>query len=164
MALTKSKLMESPGDPMFYAMCTGFVGLEATIAFVAFAKTIDNQVSGKDVLNDFDRVKSKIDRLGPEKQNIVIEKLADYVLNNVKVLSDKQGTNLKAFIQTLSGELRLTLWAKLTTNGTERIELARSVHKHIAADVLGVFGVPMGEAGIGVIPQIPGIFKKENKK
>lgn len=163
MALTRAKLTESPNDPMFYAMCCGFIGLEATIAFVDFAKTIDNQVTGKEVLNDFERVKTKINRLGPEKQNIVIDKISDYILKEVKTLTDKQGANLKAFTQTLSYELRLTLWSKLTTNGTERIELARSVHKYIAKDVLDVFGVPMGEAGIGVIPKIPGIFKDGKK-
>lgn len=163
LALFAAGLYENPEDPDFYSLCGGFVGLEATIAFVAFAKTQDNRVSGKDVLEDFEKVKAKIDRLGPEKQNIVIDKVSEYVLANVKALNEKQGKNLKAFSESLGGEHRLTLWSKLTAEGTNRVELARTVHKYMAADVLGVFGVPMGEAGIGVVPNIPGIFKKEKK-
>jgi hypothetical protein len=63
----------------------------------------------------------------------------------------------------LPDELKISFWAKLSSQGTDRIELAKSVHKHCVDLILGVFGVPRGEAGIGVIPNIPGIFKQDKK-
>jgi len=47
----------------------------------------------------------------------------------------------------------IRFWSKATSRGMDRIEHAKQVHKHIAKYVLQHFGVPMGEAGIGVVPR-----------
>jgi hypothetical protein len=51
LALVHAGLDETPEDPIFYSMCLGFVGTEASIAFVDFAKNADKQISGEDILN-----------------------------------------------------------------------------------------------------------------
>jgi hypothetical protein len=63
----------------------------------------------------------------------------------------------------LPGELRVSCWSKLTAHGLDKLELAKSVHKYCAASILEVFGVPMGEAGVNVTPNVPG-FLNQGKK
>jgi hypothetical protein len=158
-ALVHAGIMEEPTHPTFYPICIGYVGVEASIAFQSFAKNYNFQVTAKDILNNYPQVKAKIGKLGQERMNLCIDKVSDYVIKDVDKLTDKQGENLKAFMKDLDGELRISLWSKLTQQGIDKLELAKSIHKHCAELVLDVFGVPMGEAGIGVVPNIPGIFK-----
>lgn len=163
-ALVGAGIMETPTHELWYPMCLGYVGVEATIAFQSFAKNYNFQVTAKDILNDYPKVKPKIAKLQQERMNICIDKVSEYVVKELDRLSDKQGTNLAAFMKDLDGELRIALWSKLTQQGIDKLELAKSIHKHCAELVLDVFGVPMGEAGIGVVPNIPGIFKAPAQK
>lgn len=164
--LVAAGIMEKPDDELFYHMCLGFVGVEASIAFRDYCKTVDSRITGEDIVNKYNQagVKSKAKRAGQGRQNDLVDKVAEYVVKSVDKLSDAQGANVKEFMKDLPDELRISLWSKLTSQGIDKIELAKSIHKHCAEVVLGVFGVPMGEAGIGVIPNIPGIFKAPAKK
>ena len=163
-ALAKANVTETPEAPLFYPLCLGFIGVEATIAFVDFAKSIDNRVSGEEVVEGYAKVRAKVKRLSQDRLNGVIDKVADYVTKNLTVLSEKQGANVKEFMNDLPGELRVSCWGKLTSQGLDKLELAKSVHKYCAAAVLEVFGVPFGEAGVGVVPNIPGVFQQGTKK
>lgn len=166
-ALVHAGLVEKPESSEFYHVCRGFVGNEAAIAFRDFAKSVDNRITGEDILERYGdpNVRAKVKRMGQERQNGAIEKLADHVLKTVTALSNEQGKNVAAFMRDLPDELKISLWSSLTKQGIDKMDLARSLHSHCAEIVLGVFGVPMGEAGIGVTPNIPGILKpKEEKK
>ena len=44
-------------NPLFYSMCTGFIGTETTIAFVDFVKNHEFKFSAEDVLNDYEKNK-----------------------------------------------------------------------------------------------------------
>jgi parvulin-like peptidyl-prolyl isomerase len=44
------------------------------------------------------------------------------------------------------------------------LDLAQTIHRYCAELVLDVFGVPMGEAGVGVVPKIPGMFEEKPEK
>lgn len=140
-ALRAIDIAELPDDLMFYPLCLGFIGTEATIAFHGYVKTIDAQVTGKEIIEEFDNVKKKIDKLGQEKLNIAIEKMADYVTSNLTTLNDVQGKNLRAFMIHLPAELRVSAWSKLTVGGVEKLDLAKSVHKWCVDSILTVFGV-----------------------
>jgi hypothetical protein len=50
-SLKYAGLQESPEDPAFYAMSLGFIGTEAALSFVDYAKTVEKQIAGEDVLN-----------------------------------------------------------------------------------------------------------------
>jgi hypothetical protein len=145
-ALVSAEVADEPNDPRFYPMCMGFIGVEATIAFHDFAKTVDNRVSGKDVVEDYPKVRAKVKRLTVDRLNPVIEKMAEYVTKELKKLNDKQGANLKAFMKDLPDEHKIFAWTKLATQGVEKLDLAKSVHKWCAEEVLGTFGVKMGES------------------
>jgi hypothetical protein len=160
-ALVHANVIEKPQDDLFYQVCRGFVGNEAAIAFKEYCMTVDNQVTGEEIVNKLNvaTVKAKVARQGQERQNGLIEKVADFVVKNCEKLTDPQGQNISDFMKMLPDELKISLWSKLTSHGIDKIELAKSIHKWCAETVLGVFGVPMGEAGIGVTPNVPGIFK-----
>lgn len=164
-ALVYAGLMDNPGNELFYHIVRGFVGNEAAIAFQSFCKNIDNRLTGEELVNKYHepKVKAKVKRLGQGHQNDVVEKVATYVIKEVTKVSDRQGENIKELMKDLPDELRISLWSKLTSQGIDKIDLAKSIHKHCAELVLEVFGVPMGEAGIGVVPNIPGIFKAPPK-
>lgn len=165
-ALVYAGIMDNPTHPLFYHIVRGFVGNEAAIAFQGFCKNVDNRLTGEELVNKYHeaRVKAKVKRLGQGHQNDVVEKVATYVIKEVVKVSDQQGKNIKELMIDLPDELRISLWSKLTSQGIDKIDLAKSIHKHCAELVLKVFDVPMGEAGIGVVPNIPGIFKPPAKK
>jgi hypothetical protein len=140
-ALVSTGIAEDPSNELFYPMCLGYVGTEATIAYHSFVKTIDNQVTGEEILRDYDKVKKKVAKLGQEKQNVLIEKVADAV-SKMKTMTEVQGTHLGAFFKDLPGELRVSAWAKLTQGaGVENLEMAKLIHKYCVESVLQVFGV-----------------------
>jgi hypothetical protein len=64
----------------------------------------------------------------------------------------------------LPAELRVSFWTKLTKHGIDKLDLAKSIHKACAKSILDIFEVPMGEAGVGVTPNIPGMFQNKDKK
>jgi len=150
-ALVSAGIAEDPKADLFYPMCLGYVGTEA-IAFHGFVKTLDAQVTGEEIIEDYSKTKKKIAKLGQEKLNVAIEKVADYVTKNLTTLNDKQGQNLKDFMGDLPAELRVSAWSKLTAGGVDKLELAKSVHKWCVTHILDVFGVSKEKA-----PDVPGI-------
>lgn len=164
-ALEFANIIDKPEDELFYQMCLGFVGVEASIAFSDYCKTVDNRITGEELVNKYHqpRVREKVKRMGQGRQNDVVDQVVTYVIKDLTKLTQTQGDNIKQILLDLPDELRVSLWCKITSPGINKLELAKSIHKHCAADVLGVFGVPMGEAGIGVIPNIPGIFRAPAK-
>ena len=163
-ALYHAGISENTADDLFYPICLGYIGTEATIKFVEYAKTVDNRFTGKDIVDRYPDVKHKVlSKKRAELLNTAIEKASEYV-QKLDRITEAQGKNLTAFMNDLPGELRISLWTKMTAAGVDKLDLAKSIHKFLAKDVLDVFGVPMGEAGIGVIPNIPGIFKPQAGK
>lgn len=150
-ALVGANVAEDPKHDLFYPMCLGYIGTEATIAYHSFAKTVDSQVTGEEILQDYPKCKKKVSKLGQEKQNILIEKVAEYITKSgLKVLDEVQGTNLAAFMKDLPGELRVACWSKLTSgasaNSEDGLALAKSLHKWCVQSVLEVFGVTPASA------------------
>ena len=140
-ALTHAGIADKPNDELFYPMCLGFVGTEATIAFHSFAKTIDNQVTGEEVLKDYSKAKEKVKRLGQEKQNVLIEKVCDYI-ETVKRITPEAGPNLRDLSWDLPRELRVSLWTKLMTAAGKTTDgaLANDVHLWLTESILEAFG------------------------
>ncbi len=162
-ALGSAGVLESPESELFYPMCLGYVGTEASIKFVDYAKSADGRFTGKEIVNSYDKVRNKIiSKKKAELLNTAIEKAAEFVVKLDKI-TNKQGENLAAFMKDLPGELKISLWTKVTSAGVDKLELAKSIHKYLAKDVLEVFGVPLGAAGVGVVPNIPTIFQQDQK-
>jgi len=147
-ALALAHLDEQPTDPDFYSLCTGYVGTEAAIAFTDFVKTIDNQISGEEILNDWDKVQKKVARLGQERFNIAIDKVAEYAHTQGK-LTPVHSENLRKFTQLLPKELRIVLWSKMVEDGMNQLQLAKDTHNAIYREILDCFGVNADQQKIG---------------
>lgn len=144
-ALTASGLMENPASQGLYSLCLGFIGTEATITFTDYVKSHDARVSGEEILNKYPKVRDRLKKVNnQDKWVAAIEKLAEAVFKETK-LTDTQGKNIGTFMEDLPGELRISLWTKLTTAGVERMDIIRVIKKHCVQHVLGVFNVKDGE-------------------
>lgn len=172
-SLYEAGMHESPDNPLFFAMVNGYVGSEAAIKFTDFARSVDNRFSGEDILNNYKNIKKKLQRIKrTETWNSGIAKLAEVVHSMPEltapdgskyVLTDAQGKNIRAFMDDVPGELKISLWTKLMSKGLDNMPLLKNVHKHLSPAVCETFGVPAGQQGVGVVPNIPGLFKPVNK-
>ena len=61
--------------------------------------------------------------------------------------------DLKARAAAMTEVERLQLWARATKEGLS-VSAFRRVHATLAAAIMDVFSMPMGEAGIGVRPKV----------
>ena len=162
-ALVSAGIADAPNDPLFYPMCLGYIGTEATIAFHGFVKTIDAQVTGEEVLEDYEAVKKKVKKLGQEKQNVLIEKVSDVITKKLKSLTPKQGENLRSFFGDLPGELRVSAWSKIIQgSGVENLELSKQIHKYCVEHILSTFGVS-GDAAAKAMTEAPAKKTKTKK-
>ena len=159
-ALEGSGVADEASNSLFYPITMGYVGVEATIAFVDYTKSHDNRVTGEEVIAGYGKVQAKVKRMTQDQLNGTIEKVSDYVTGNLTKLTAKQGENLKGFMADLPGELRISAWSKLTKHGLDKLDLAKSVHKYCVDLLMEVFGVPVGEAGVGITPNIPDSLKR----
>jgi hypothetical protein len=121
----------------FYAMCLGFVGVEAAIAFQSFVKDYEIQISAEDILDRFDGFADQISKLKTDKHNGLIEKLIDHCKENDWSLS--QAKNATDFIKTLPGEMVVSFFNHvMETNHVPNIKL---VHKFIGQLVVEIVTV-----------------------
>ena len=73
-------------------------------------------------------------------------------------MTPEQGKNIRDLMKDLPDELKINMWCKITKHGLDKIELSRAIHDHCVEVILGIFEVPSGSAGIGIIPNIPSMF------
>jgi len=142
-SLRHAGISNDPTDGLYYPMCMGFVGVEASIALVEFAKNYSNNVTGEEILNSYPKVKAKIKRMGQERWNVACEKLIE-VCSKLEELSTAQAKNVGEFMSDLPAELKVNLWSQLLKSGTNRIAFARSLHKNfsnVTNQMLEAFGV-----------------------
>jgi len=110
-----------------YAILTGFLGVEASLALRDFIKNYESQISAEDVLDEWAVKKGKIMTLSNDKKNAVIEKLVAHCKINEWDVG--QAKNACDFVKKLSGEMMVSFFnSVLETNNVPNI---RFVHKHI---------------------------------
>lgn len=163
-AIVNAKIDDKPHDAMFYPMCLGFIGTEATIAFHGFAKEIEH-ITGEDIIERYQKVEDKIKRFKQDQTLAAIDAASEYVISKLNNLDDNQGKNLTSFMEVLQDELRLTFWMKLTAKGADKLPLLKDVHKSTSRLVLKAFGMEPGAENINKMPNISGIdMSKFNPK
>ena len=127
-ALESAELIDTPKDTLFYAISTGLVGTESSIAFVDYVCNLDKYLSAEDILNTWGKVKAKINKLGNEKFNILIEKIADHSVENV--WTAKQAKNIVAFMKALPAELKIVLWSSIVDHENRNLKNIKMFHKY----------------------------------
>ena len=154
-ALALANIHENPASELFYPICIGFIGVEAAIKYQKFMDETAVRFTGEQIVESYKSVRKKImSKSRAELHNEAIEKTSDYI-KTLDNLTEKQGQNLAAFMKDLPGEMRVALWSKISSGGVEKIQLAKSINQYCVNILLDVFGVPAGEEGVGVVPNIP---------
>jgi energy-coupling factor transporter ATP-binding protein EcfA2 len=155
--LVKSKLIDTPEDPMFYNVSIGFVGVEAASAFQQYARDENSRISGEEILNSYTKIRKRIKKLGQERWNVVIDRV-ETVVKDMDELTPAQVKNLAALVGDVpSKELVIKLWTSLITHGVKKPKLAEGIHKALVKDVVAVFGVKVGPEGVNMPCDIPNI-------
>lgn len=161
-ALSENDLLERPEDPDFYSLSIGFLGSEASMAFVGYAKSQDKLVTGKDVVDNFDKNERRIKRLSQENMNGVIEKVGEYVRSKKK-LTDRRKENLQKFADSLPDELLMSLWQKLLKGAESNVPLALDIHSVLQERILKIFNIDPNNPGASA-PKIPMFIQNQNEK
>jgi len=113
--------------PLFYAMCTGFVGVEASVSFSDFIKNYIIKFYAEDVLNNWDKKKKDINKITNDKKNELIELIVTWTKSNA--ISLDQVKNACEFVKTCSDEMIVNFFNLIME--TQELETIRKFHKLI---------------------------------
>jgi len=116
----------------FYAICLGFVGVEAAIAFTTFVEGYEMVVSAEDVIDNFSANKAKVAALTNDRLNAVIEKITNHCKENDWKLS--QAKNVALFAESLPGEMMVSLWNSISA--TQKLPNIQKMHKLIGQKIV----------------------------
>ena len=136
-SLKHADLMEDPSAAGFYAICTGFIGTEASIQFVDFARNYSRQVTAEDVLDNFDDFKEKLKDMPTDRTNALIAKLAEWSKDHDMTLG--QAKNIKAWSAMMGDELLVHLWNQIS--GTQNLSNIQKLHKLIGSRIVEAVNV-----------------------
>ena len=116
----------------FYPISLGFIGIEGALTLRDFVKNYDSVISAEDVLNNWKKVKPKVQKLNADKQNALLEKLLDncrnteWTVGNAEVVAD--------LLRFLPGEMMVSFFNKVME--TNRVANIRTLHKLIGSDLV----------------------------
>lgn len=117
----------------FYALCTGFVGNEAAIAFSEFVHKYENIISAKDVLDGKVSTK-KAEKLGASEALAVIDRLIEHATKNKWTATDAQ--RACEFAKTRSDEQTLHFMNNILKCGN--LPNVQAVHSIIGKDIVNL--------------------------
>jgi len=132
--LVNAKLIDEPENSLFYSLSLGLVGTEASIAWTDFVKNMDRQVSAEDVLDTWTTVKPRVIKLGNEKFNAIIEKLADHSSQNE--WSVKQAKNATKFMSCLPAEMKIVLWSSISDHKKRSLKNLKLFHTYCKKQII----------------------------
>ena len=121
------------GDTSLYSLATGFVGVEASIAYSEFIKRYERVISAEDVLTgQID--KERTEELQASEALGVLDKLVEHSKDNE--WNKKQAKNAAAFAQTRGGEQLVYFWNAMSK--TQNLPNIQALHKEIGASVVEI--------------------------
>ncbi len=131
MNMKPSDFAGHPTPAGFYGLCQGMVGNEAAIAFSVFVKEYEMQISSEDLL------KGKVDEavlssMETSTKNALIDKLSHHCKENTWTM--KECTRVADWAKSLSGELMIHLWTKITDS--QNLPNIQKIHKLMGKEVV----------------------------
>ena len=115
----------------FYAVCTGFLGTEAAIAFSEFVARYERVISAEDVLEG--RVKkAQVKELPASEALAVIDKMVEHSKENN--WDGKQAKRAADFVRVRGGEQVVYFWTALSK--TQVLHNIQALHKEIGDEVV----------------------------
>lgn len=128
--MTPSEIAGSRPDG-FYALCTGFLGTEAAIAFSEFVARYERVISAEDVLEGKIE-KSQAEELPASEALAVIDKLVENSKENN--WTKKQASNAAEFVRIRGGEQVVYFWTALSK--TQVLHNIQALHAEIGDEVV----------------------------
>lgn len=119
-------------NPLFYSMCTGFLGVETTIAFVDYVKNHESKFSAEDILNDYTKVKGLVSALSTDKKNDLLNIIVTYTTSNEVTVTQVQ--NACKFVNTCSDEMLVNFMNMIME--TKNLPTIRKFHKLLGNKVV----------------------------
>ena len=132
--LTPTSLVGGEVSEVVFPMCTGFVGVETSVAFVDFIRNYEVKFSAEDVVDDWEKNKSALSELSNDKKNDLIDQIVTYSKN--KELTLTQSENACSFAETCSDEILVNFMNAIME--TKNIPNIRKIHKFIAKRVVDI--------------------------
>ena len=125
----------------FYAICLGFIGTEASIAFQDFVKNYETVVSAEDILSG--KIKAEdLEDANAGTLNSLVEKLTTHCKENEWNVT--QSKRVAAVGKSLGGEMMVHLWNRLSSTGN--LKNIQKIHKLMGAEVVKVVQTSRGLA------------------
>lgn len=131
MSMAPSNVAGKQSPEGLYALSLGMVGTEAAIAFAAFIKEYERQVTAEMVLSG-EVTKKIIKDLPNSTLNAVIEKVGNHSKSND--WSQKEAKNVAAFAKDLPGEMMVQTWNQITQ--ASNIKNIQKLHKLMGQEVV----------------------------
>jgi hypothetical protein len=132
--LQAASLYDSRSRAAIYPLTLGFAGVEASIAFCDFVKNYEKVVTAVDVIDGWDGIKDIVSELSNDKLNGLIDKLSFHCKENEWDVT--QASNVSSFAKTLSGELLVNMWNKIS--GSNNLPNIQKIHKMIGQKVVEI--------------------------
>ena len=127
------------GDSSVYAMSTGFVGVEASIAYSEFIKRYERVISADDVLAGKIEEERAKDLQASEALG-VLDKLVEHSKDNQ--WKAKQAKNVAAFVNARGGEQLVYFWNAVSK--TQNLHNIQALHKEIGTKVVEIVRTARG--------------------
>jgi len=119
-------------NPLFYSMCTGFLGIETTIAFVDYVKNHESKFSAEDVLDNYPNIKDMVDALTTDKKNDLLNIIVTHTTNNEVTINQVQ--NACDFVNTCSDEMLVNFMNMIME--TKNLPTIRKFHKFLGNKIV----------------------------
>jgi hypothetical protein len=145
MGFAPSDLAGSAAPEGFYAVATGFVGTEASIALTSFVQDYQRVLTAEDVLDRFEEKQALLKGIKASEVASLTDKLSRHAKENTWTPS--QVANLKTYSETLGGEQLISLWNALSTCGN--LKNVQSCHPFMGARVVAVVQAARAAEGDG---------------
>ena len=119
--LQRNGLFDKPEEVSFFIMAAGFLGTEVGHKFQNYCKSIDKQVSIKDILTDWKKARNRLSGNGKreianEKYVELVSKFKDWFEKQENTMSDDQVAQFKAFMEDCPPEPRMSCFSSLQSN------------------------------------------------
>jgi len=114
-----------------YALCQGFVGVEAAIAFVEFIAKYEKQISAEQVIEGSVSKKEAKSLKASESLN-VLDKIIEHAANND--WSDKDTDHIVAFVRCLPDEQMVHLWNAVMA--TKNMGPIKKLHTRVGDEIV----------------------------
>jgi len=116
----------------FYAVASGFVGTEASIALTTFVESYSRVVTAEDVLDQFSAKADILKALKASEMASLTEKIARHAKENTWTAA--QVKNLESFVDLLSGEQLIALWNAIS--GCGNLKVVQACHPFMGQRVV----------------------------